>query len=1022
MPYLTLIILLLLSINTAPAADGVAVAAPSNGLEESYGIRLLDYPDALRKASLLLLNRLPTPAETEAATTEIGLRTTLRAMMDVKGALNPFVFRAGHETFLTKGVPAPNLSTDFPVAMTRNLTQLYDSLRKEPVFLLQYIVDNDRPWTDVVSADYTVMSKPAADALGATLLDGGFSTADPNEAHPVRLPVLSARFPDKAYPHSGVLSSSAWLGRYPTTDSNRNRKRAATLYKQFMAVDIEAFAQRPLDDSQNGGFLVPTLENPKCIGCHTLMDPVAGAFQAWGSDQRYYSSFNVAGNAKDSLPHIYKNTTLYPFDHNSQRWYHTGDTWYRDMLMPGFNGKVVPGGYAPYGSPTWTTSPNLLVNPSAENGIQNWVVGKGLLEASNQGICPRIPRVPIKGSYLFHIGSCNTALPEALAWQDVAVESFSSIIDQGKAEADFGAYIGFSNLGTAISRDTPQVWLAFLDKTGNELGKSTILTQADKGIQNWANKSVSQSIPAGTRVVRFNIRGTHSGYRTTDGFTDVYADELFLTLRTPNENVLSIPGVQDSLQWLGRQLIQDQRFTKGGVYFWYRTLFKRDPLHKPLDQSVAGYQQQMTAYNLQDQILAQLASRFASDQGHGAWNVKDLLVDMVVSPLFRAIEADPSSITQQAFSDIGVARLLTPEETNSKLKALLGKEWLAFQQDTAWGYPTGLFYGGFDGGKVKIKPNGSMNSMMSNIPKRMAVELSCNAVIDDFALTAANRKLFPRVEVTDTPINTRTGADTDNLLLNPGAENGLQGWMPDTGTAQVLTGMKGCGGGAVWPAQTGKWLFNPGSVCTKQASLLAQLHQDVDVSAQHEAIDQGQAKAAFGGAMASWQPEKGGASAYLSFHDATGKQLGVSQTLSGAGGYADGYWTLEMAYAMIPANTRLIRFHIEGRTDTSKPDNHSYLDDLYLRVGVPSGVSDGEKHIRQNLQYLHQRFLGETLALDDPQITRSFALFNEIWATPDNSDKASCGLYRRWGDKYRTKRAWGMVLMYLMNDARFLYE
>ena len=133
-----------------------------------------------------------------------------------------------------------------------------------------------------------------------------------------------------------------------------------------------------------------------------------------------------------------------------------------------------------------------------------------------------------------------------------------------------------------------------------------------------------------------------------------------------------------------------------------------------------------------------------------------------------------------------------------------------------------------------------------------------------------------------------------------------------------------------------------------------------------------------------------------------------------------------MAYALIPAGTRSVRFYLQGkRIDTStNPNNDAFVDDTYLRVVTPNDnyMPAGERRVRANLQYLYRQFLNEKLAIDDPEITRSFNLFSEVWADRQASSDTVCRLYSSWEDPNYTKRAWGMVMVYLMNDARFLYE
>jgi cytochrome c553 len=1005
--------------NQSVVSDSVSSVITSDEAAPD-GVQLLNFPDTLRKASVVLLNRLPTQAELDAAKTEDGFRTTLRQMMDTKGAMDAFVYRAGHETFLSVGAAGIGSSTglvgaDFPNLLNMTQTEVNaanDAVRKEPVYLLQYMVGNDKPWTDALTANYTVMNPQLTKATAALTLNGAFTDpTNAKELRPVRIPFVSARYPSKAFAHAGVLSTNAWLSRFPTTDTNRNRHRAAKVYKQFLGVDIETLAQRPLDDSKNGNYRVPTMQNPNCMVCHTLMEPVAGAFRDWGANSWYLQNYNGTTGTKDSLSSVYKSGS-YPLDNNGQPWYHTGDTWYRDMFPTGFNNRTAPGGYSSFGGKTWTTTDNLLASPSAETGVTGWVVNKGKLEATNKTTCSKVPLAPRTGTYLYQLGSCATTSDETLAWQDIDITSSATLIDQAKAEIDFGAYFNALN-----GQDTPSVWVEFLDKSGVSVGKSSILT--DKTSWTWVNKTATQVVPKNTRKLRFTVQGLRSTQTWADKFVDAYVDDLFLVLRTPDKNMLTITGTQDNLQWLGKQLIQDPRFAKGGVYFWFKPLFKRDPLKSPVDTSAANYATQMAAYNAQDELLEQMAKRFAYDQGHGAWNVKDLLIDMTASPLFRAKAGELSTEQEQTLSDSGLSRLLTPEELNAKVKSLTNYDWSAFRQDNAWWYSMGLFYGGFDGGRYQNKPNTDMNSLMSNIPERMAIELSCNAVADDFRLAAGSRKLFPFVEATDTPVYEEVDTTALNLLVNPGAETGMEGWSMEQGTARILAGAVGCDGGP--SIKSGKAIFNPGSICVNPTPL-GLMYQKVDLTAWDQEIDAGTSKVLFGAALRGWSTSNDEASVYLSFRDVSDNELAKSPVLSGK----EGYWKTEMAYAMIPAGTRSVRFYLQGkRIDTStNPNNDSFIDDTYLRVVTPSDnyMPAGERRVRSNLQYLYRQFLNEKLAIDDPEITRSFNLFSEVWTNRNDTTDVACRLYSSWEDPNYTKRAWGVVMMYLMNDARFLYE
>jgi hypothetical protein len=89
----------------------------------------------------------------------------------------------------------------------------------------------------------------------------------------------------KQIPMSGVLTSELFLSRYPTNTSNRNRARAATVFKYFLDEDIGASQINELD---SGEYDNPVMEDPNCTHCHDRMDPVASAFHNWHDDGRYF--------------------------------------------------------------------------------------------------------------------------------------------------------------------------------------------------------------------------------------------------------------------------------------------------------------------------------------------------------------------------------------------------------------------------------------------------------------------------------------------------------------------------------------------------------------------------------------------------------------------------------------------------------------------------------------------------------------------------------------------------------------
>ena len=89
------------------------------------------------------------------------------------------------------------------------------------------------------------------------------------------------------YPHAGVLNTTVFLKRYPTTATNRNRARSRWTYYHFLGLDIEKSASRTTDPVALADTNNPTMHNPACTVCHRVLDPVAGTFQNYGDDGLY---------------------------------------------------------------------------------------------------------------------------------------------------------------------------------------------------------------------------------------------------------------------------------------------------------------------------------------------------------------------------------------------------------------------------------------------------------------------------------------------------------------------------------------------------------------------------------------------------------------------------------------------------------------------------------------------------------------------------------------------------------------
>jgi hypothetical protein len=305
------------------------------------GVAMLDDRRLLRRATLSLAGRLPTPEELKR-----DVRTHLNAVMK-EDAFYDRLREGFNDIFLTLGTDGnPDqtyLSYDhFPLRHWYQKWEFKDipdekakrqagykmaddyrrALHEEPLRLISHIVRNDKPFTEIVTADYIMVTPYTARGYGIfEEIQGRFKdTNDPFEYIPVRLPALKGREKRQDqesatgfYPHAGLLSTFQWLCRYPTTETNRNRLRARMYYQHFLGVDVLELAARVTDAAAvTAKYKVPTMEASECVVCHKTLDPVASLFQ----DYWKFADQGVYGRRKDG--------------------------WFTDMFQAGFEGDDMP--------------------------------------------------------------------------------------------------------------------------------------------------------------------------------------------------------------------------------------------------------------------------------------------------------------------------------------------------------------------------------------------------------------------------------------------------------------------------------------------------------------------------------------------------------------------------------------------------------------------------------------------------------------------------------------------------------
>ena len=345
----------------------------------------------LRRAALLFGGVVPSDEGLESATeSEAGLRQAIADTLEGSG-FKDFILRGANDRLLVEGLlhginfdistfdRYPEL-TEFLLTLPEDKPQDFEdyhdkpylsrwdadwsfrwAISREPLELIAHVIMNDLPYTEILTADHTMVNAFSDLAYRSST---GFSheftdeqgfydrsqynhfVPGHNDGHIPHDREFEAEegegiisFSDyQAWPHAGVLSTQAWLARYPSTDTNRNRARARWTYFHFLGVDIERSAPRTMDPVALADTNNPTMKNSACTVCHERLDPVAGAYESFGDLGHYLDQYG----GQDSLADSYKCPECYGGDYGSTP-YEPGDTWYRDMRDPGFEGAGADG-------------------------------------------------------------------------------------------------------------------------------------------------------------------------------------------------------------------------------------------------------------------------------------------------------------------------------------------------------------------------------------------------------------------------------------------------------------------------------------------------------------------------------------------------------------------------------------------------------------------------------------------------------------------------------------------------------
>gem|GEM_PF-5648029 len=351
-------------------------------------------PETLRKFSVSVINRAPTPDEYEQAKTEAGFDNVVKKMMQEDG-FGEWIKITFNDLLLTdkyqlttdsminpddysmpsglEGIPSPFVENNVYFDSRCWSKIMTYSIASEPLELIRYIAENDRPVEEIITANYRMVNYYTQRYVyhGRTLsgedgsaMDFDYIRYTPGvdkmhfcnaQRYPEKNPSSDEEYyyyditsfvpaimprsmtgsqgrnpPKPVYdnntplPLAGILTSEMFLARYETNNTNKNRLRAATVLKYFLDIDVGA---SQVDNFDSVGYEFPVMQDPGCTACHDVIDPVASAFRNWGRDGTYLSpDHQYMGTIHDQR----QQHQSYP------QWDQTG------MLPPGFNGEEAP--------------------------------------------------------------------------------------------------------------------------------------------------------------------------------------------------------------------------------------------------------------------------------------------------------------------------------------------------------------------------------------------------------------------------------------------------------------------------------------------------------------------------------------------------------------------------------------------------------------------------------------------------------------------------------------------------------
>jgi hypothetical protein len=149
-----------------------------------------------------------------------------------------------------------------------DMATINHSIMQAPLRLIEQVVMEDRPYTEIVTADHTV-----ADSISSLVWNLAYDPSGPEWQ--------STRYED-GRGNAGILTDSWLYVRYQSTPSNANRQRANALSRGLLCYDFlsrDVDLDTTVDVADPNAVQAAVVANGACASCHQALDPLASYFK-----------------------------------------------------------------------------------------------------------------------------------------------------------------------------------------------------------------------------------------------------------------------------------------------------------------------------------------------------------------------------------------------------------------------------------------------------------------------------------------------------------------------------------------------------------------------------------------------------------------------------------------------------------------------------------------------------------------------------------------------------------------------